>query len=596
MRLTCGLLLLATPALLAQPFVSAGGIVNAAAYQAPSSPGGAIAQGSVFTIFGANLGPPFPGNVASRFPVDTTLAGVSVRLVHQLGQTFAAIPLFVSATQINAILPSATPVGLVTVSVTFNGRTSNLEAFKVVKSSFGVFTRNSGGTGPAIAQNFVTPASLPLNAPAAPAMPGQTVILWGTGLGPVPGSDADPPNPANRSDPLEITLAGRPVQADYQGRSGCCAGVDQINLRIPADAPTGCAVPLLVRLQGGVFANFATISISSDGGPCSDAFNLPGRAGRWGDVNLFTDSATALFAESEPPARFPPAGSCTSTFSPTGRILSAGPVLNLNGSISLPGDPPGNHIRRNLSLGPGNFSIEAPGGPDIGAFRASLTVAPGFTWTTLTGSRAAGLTASWTGPADYVTLSSPRFVCTAVASSGSFTIPPAVLASLPAQAPLEVDGITQTTFTAPGLDAGLLRYHAATIRNVSLGEPLLAATPVRLPDGRSILAELALTGLEQERGLMQRTELAADRGMLFPFDRPQLLTFWMFGTLIPLDILWMDSGRRIVFLSANTPPCRSPDPSTCPVYGPRDPTQFVLELGAGQAARLGLRLGDRLDW
>jgi len=588
--------LLATPALLAQPFVSAGGIVNAAGYQAPSSPGGAIAQGSVFTIFGANLGPPLPGNVASRFPLDTTLAGVSVRLVHQSGQTLAAIPLFVSATQINAILPSATPVGLVTVAVTFNGRASNPEAFKVVKSSFGVFTRNSAGTGPAIAQNFVAPASLPLNGPATPAAPGQTVILWGTGLGPVPGSEADPPTPANRSDPMEITLAGRSVQADYQGRSGCCAGVDQINLRIPADAPTGCAVPLLVKQQGGVFSNLATISISSDGGPCSDALNLPGRAGRWGEVNLFTDSAFALFAESESPARFPPAGFCTSTVSPAGRTLSAGPVLNLNGSIAIPGDPPGNYVRRNLSLGPGNLSIDAPGGPDIGAFRASLTVAPGFTWTNQTGTRASGLTISWTGPADYVILSGPTFVCAAAASAGSFTIPPATLVNLPAQVPLQAAGVTQTTFAAPGLDAGLLRYHAATIRTVNLGEPLLAATPVRLPDGRSILAELALTGPEQQRGLMQRTELAADRGMLFPFDRPQPLTFWMFGTLIPLDILWMDSGRRIVFISANTPPCRSPDASMCPVYGPRDPTQFVLELGAGEAARLGLRLGDRLDW
>lgn len=540
------------------------------------------------------MGPPLPGNGTSRFPLDTTLAGVSVRLVHQSGQTLAAIPLFVSEAQINAVLPSATPVGLVTVSVTFNGRTSNLEAIKVVRSSFGVFTRNSIL---AAAQNFVTPSSLPLNGPDTPAAPGQTVVLWGTGLGPVPGSDADLPTPANRSDPIETTLGGRPVQVDYQGRSGCCAGVDQINFRIPADAPTGCAVPLLVKLQGGVFSNLLTISVSSDGGPCSDRLNLPDSARRWAEIELSSDSARAVFVESSPLPKFPRPGTCATPgppFPTRGGSLSAGPVLTLNGNIAIPGPRP--YFRSSLQLGPGNLSIEGPGGPDIGAFRASLTVAPGFTWTTLTGSRAAGLTASWTGPADYVTLSGPTFICTADTAAGSFTIPPSVLANLAVQIPLQLDGITQTTFTAPGLDAGLLRYHAATIRTVSLGEPLLAATPVRLPDGRSILAELALTGPEQQRGLMQRTELAADRGMLFPFDRPQPLTFWMFGTLIPLDILWMDSGRRIVFISANTPPCRSPDASTCPVYGPREPTQFVLELGAGEAARLGLRLGDRLDW
>jgi hypothetical protein len=107
---------------------------------------------------------------------------------------------------------------------------------------------------------------------------------------------------------------------------------------------------------------------------------------------------------------------------------------------------------------------------------------------------------------------------------------------------------------------------------------------------------LALTGAEQQRGLMQRTELSAGRGMLFLFDRSQTLGFWMFGTLIPLDIIWTDPSRRIVFISANTPPCRSADPAGCPVYGPAGPAQFVLEIGGGEAARLGLRLGDRLDW
>lgn len=522
------------------------------------------------------------------------MAGVSIRLVHQSGQTLAAIPLFASATQINALLPSATPVGLVTISVTYNGRTSGPEAFKVVRSSFGAFTGNSAGTGPAIVQNYVSPSSLPLNSPGAPAVPGQTVILWGTGLGPISTADADGPAPGNRAEPIEVTLASRPVPVDYQGRSGCCAGVDQINFRIPDDAPLGCALPLLVKVQNGVLSNFTTIAISAKGGPCSDPFNLPGRARRWGEVNLFPDMVTALFAESEPPPRLPVPGSCASAFGPAGRALNASPALTLNSNLALPGDPPGSYVRRNLSLGPGAFSLEAPGGPDVGAFRASLAAPSGFTWTTLAGSRSAGLTASWTGPADYVTVSGPTFVCTA--SGTSFTVPPAVLAGLPSQVPVQMAGVTQASFSAPGLDAGLIRYHAATIRNVSLGEPLLAATPVRLPDGRSILAELAVTAAEQERGLMQRTELAADRGMLFLFDRPQTLTFWMFGTLLPLDILWLDANRRIVFLSANTPPCGSSNPSVCPVYGPREPTLSVLEIGAGQAARLGLRLGDRLDW
>jgi hypothetical protein len=70
----------------------------------------------------------------------------------------------------------------------------------------------------------------------------------------------------------------------------------------------------------------------------------------------------------------------------------------------------------------------------------------------------------------------------------------------------------------------------------------------------------------------------------------------MFGTLIPLDILFLNADRRIVFISADTPPCRSQDSSGCPLYSSREPAQFVLEIAGGQAARLGLRPGDRLDW
>lgn len=520
-----------------------------------------------------------------------------MRAIHQSGQSLAALPLFVSATQINAVLPSAMPVGLATITVSYNGQTSNPETVRVVRSSLGIFTRNSAGTGTAIVQNYVSATELPLNSPATPAVPGQLVILWGTGLGPIATPDGEAPSPAPRIDPMEVTVAGRAAAVDYQGRSGCCAGVDQINFRIPTDAPVGCSVPLLVKLHSGVISNLTSIAISADGGPCSDGQNLSGRARRWGEVNLLPDSATAQFAETEPPARYPVPGACSSNPGPGigGRPLNAGASLTLNGNIQVPADGSG-YARRNLSLAPGALAVEGAGGPEVGSFRATLSVAAGFAWTSQAGSRSAGLTVGWAGPADYVVVSGPAFVCTAAASPGSFTVPPEALANLPAQFPLQVAGVTQASFTASGLDAGVIRYHAATVRNVSLGEALLPATPVRLPDGRFILAELALTGPEQQRGLMQRTELPAGRGMLFLFDRPQTLGFWMFGTLIPLDIIWMDSARRIVFLSANTPPCRSVDPAGCPVYGPSGPAQYVLEIGGGEAARLGLRLGDRLDW
>jgi uncharacterized membrane protein (UPF0127 family) len=95
---------------------------------------------------------------------------------------------------------------------------------------------------------------------------------------------------------------------------------------------------------------------------------------------------------------------------------------------------------------------------------------------------------------------------------------------------------------------------------------------------------------------MSRTDLPSDRGMLFLFNQPDILTFWMYQTLIPLDIIWTDSSRRIIFISANTPPCTSANSSNCPLYGPQQRSQYVLELAAGAAAQNGLKLEDQLNW
>jgi len=120
---------------------------------------------------------------------------------------------------------------------------------------------------------------------------------------------------------------------------------------------------------------------------------------------------------------------------------------------------------------------------------------------------------------------------------------------------------------------------------------------VNLPNGRSIRAEIASTQADQERGLMFRSSLAPDRGMLFVFDRSGLYPFWMYHTLIPLDIVWMDSAHNIVFISANTPACPSENSKDCPNYGSKDLShlsQYVLELAGGQAAANSLKVGDKL--
>jgi uncharacterized membrane protein (UPF0127 family) len=123
---------------------------------------------------------------------------------------------------------------------------------------------------------------------------------------------------------------------------------------------------------------------------------------------------------------------------------------------------------------------------------------------------------------------------------------------------------------------------------------LAAAVPVDttplcvVPDGARLVLELALTDQEKATGLMYRDKLAADHGMLFVFDRDDILAFWMKNTLIPLDIIWFDAGGRIVDISADAQPCRA-DP--CPKHSNKLPARAVLLVNAGYAAAHGLKPG-----
>lgn len=128
----------------------------------------------------------------------------------------------------------------------------------------------------------------------------------------------------------------------------------------------------------------------------------------------------------------------------------------------------------------------------------------------------------------------------------------------------------------------------------SAASPSADGVSITLPDGAVIRAEVVSSAPEQQRGLMFRRELAADRGMLFNFSTYEEHTFWMFQTLIPLDIIWIDPEGVIVEISADTPPCGSTNPSDCPNYGGSVKSQYVLELAGGQAAAHQLQVGDRI--
>ena len=102
--------------------------------------------------------------------------------------------------------------------------------------------------------------------------------------------------------------------------------------------------------------------------------------------------------------------------------------------------------------------------------------------------------------------------------------------------------------------------------------------------------EVARTPEQQNYGLMNRSSLAPDRGMIFPYDPPQAVAFWMKDTLIPLDIIFIAPGGTILNIAANTTPLSlEPRPSAGPV-------EAVLELAGGRAAELGIEEGDRVEW
>lgn len=109
--------------------------------------------------------------------------------------------------------------------------------------------------------------------------------------------------------------------------------------------------------------------------------------------------------------------------------------------------------------------------------------------------------------------------------------------------------------------------------------------------GQRFSVELATDDARRQRGLMMRTRLAPDHGMLFvfPYTAPQ--AFWMKNTLIPLDILYFDTDRRLVSMQSDVPPCKA-DP--CTTYPSDGPARYVLELSAGTAQRIGARHGDEL--
>ena len=104
--------------------------------------------------------------------------------------------------------------------------------------------------------------------------------------------------------------------------------------------------------------------------------------------------------------------------------------------------------------------------------------------------------------------------------------------------------------------------------------------------------EIADDDAERARGLMFRDALPSGHGMLFIHDAEEPQAYWMKNTKIPLDILYFDDERKLVAQQRDVPPCSLGD--GCPSYPSDAPARYVLELNAGEAAKLKLENGAEL--
>lgn len=262
------LLAASLPAILGQPAIGEGAAVNNASYPRPGLPNAVLAQGSMAAIFGQRLAAGI--DTARSFPLQTSMGGTSATLSIG-GQTINLLMAYTTPGQIGAIIPSNAPTGQGTLTVSFNG-TSQPIAVRVVPSAFGIFAVNQAGSGPAVVQNVNSETDRPVNALNKPARPRQTIIIWGTGLGPAPFSDANAPQAQNLNVNVEVYIGGKSANVIYKGRSGCCAGIDQLVVEVP-DGVEGCYAPVVVK-TGDIVSNTVSMSISRSGNVCSDIGGL----------------------------------------------------------------------------------------------------------------------------------------------------------------------------------------------------------------------------------------------------------------------------------------------------------------------------------
>lgn len=128
---------------------------------------------------------------------------------------------------------------------------------------------------------------------------------------------------------------------------------------------------------------------------------------------------------------------------------------------------------------------------------------------------------------------------------------------------------------------------AAGVSHALPTQPLSVQTPEQT---LSLTVEVADSDAERRQGLMGRSSLGEDLGMLFVFEDESLKSFWMKDTMISLDILFINAAKEIIFIAQNT------TPQSLEGISSEEPCRYVLEVSAGYVAQHGVAVGDRVSF
>lgn len=108
-------------------------------------------------------------------------------------------------------------------------------------------------------------------------------------------------------------------------------------------------------------------------------------------------------------------------------------------------------------------------------------------------------------------------------------------------------------------------------------------------DGIEVKVMVADSEIERLKGLMFRENLPENQGMLFVFENQEIRSLWMKNTLMPLDMIFVDSNNLIVDIIENAEPCKTQE---CPIYTSNAPAMYIIEVNAGFVKKNGIEVGD----